>query len=144
VVGHGKRWGWYVGGEDFSLGLLARAKQVLLGKRRDSHGGAARRSHDQAEAQRMVAVGLRALGLRREELGTSPKGQPEKQVLAWWLRGQTTVTRRWIAEHLAMGYESRVSQAVSWVESKRAGPILKMKQRLEGSGADSTMNGPSL
>jgi hypothetical protein len=29
---------------------------------------------------------------------------------------------------------------VSWVESKRAGPILKMKLRLEGGGTDSTMN----
>jgi putative transposase len=138
------RRGWYVGGEDFRLGLLARAKRILLGKRRESHGGAARQSHDQAEAERILAGGLRTLELRREGLVTLPKGQPEKQVLAWWLHGRTTVTRRWIAEHLAMGYESRVSQAVRWVESIRAGQILKMKLRLEGSGADSNTYDRSL
>ncbi|SPE55055.1 hypothetical protein SBV1_2030008 [Verrucomicrobia bacterium] len=31
---------------------------------------------------------------------TTPKGQIEKQVLAWWLYGRTTVARRWIAENL--------------------------------------------
>jgi hypothetical protein len=37
-----------------------------VGQRRESHGGAGRRAHDQGEAERMLARGLRALGLRRE------------------------------------------------------------------------------
>ena len=37
-----------------------------------------------------------------QELATPPKGRAEKQVLAWWLHGRTTATRRWIAEKLAL------------------------------------------
>jgi hypothetical protein len=84
----------------------------------------------------MLAEGLRVLGLRREELAATPKERPEKQVLAWWLHGRTTAPRRWIAEQLVMGYESRASQAVRWVESKRAGNLFEMKQKLEGCDAD--------
>jgi len=130
------RRGWYVGGEDFRLGLLARVKAVVAGKRRESHGGAARRAHDLGEAQRLLAAGLRALGLRREELAATPKGRPEKQVLAWWLHARTTAPRRWLAEQLVMGCESRVSQAVRWVEPKRAGELFAMKQKLENYVAD--------
>jgi len=50
-------------------------------------------------------------------LSRLPKGQTEKLVLAWWLYGQTTVRRRWVAEQLRMGYETRVSQAVGLVWS---------------------------
>jgi hypothetical protein len=88
------RRGWHVGGESFRLGLLARAKQGLLGQRRELHGGAARRAHDQAQAEWMLERGLGELGMRREALASAPKGQLEKQVLAWWLYGQTTVSRR--------------------------------------------------
>ncbi len=127
----GLRRGWYVGGEEFRQGLLARAKAVLAGKRRESHGGGARRAHDQEQAKRMAGWGLRRLGMDRQNLPAAPKGQLEKQVLAWWLHGQTTATRRWIAEELQMGYESRVSQAVSAVKASRAGQVVEMKQKLQ-------------
>ena len=38
-----------------------------------------------------------------------PKGSPEKLVLAWWLRENTTVTLRWVTERLGMGHYTRVS-----------------------------------
>ena len=89
-------------------------------------------AHDQAQAERMLSLGLRRLRLNAGQLAGSSKGQAEKQVLAWWLYGRTTVTRRWLAEQLQMGYETRVSQAVRWVESSRAHEVLEMKKRLEG------------
>jgi hypothetical protein len=125
------RRGWYVGGEGFRLGLLARAKEVLAGKRSESHGGEARRAHDQAQAGRMLEWGLRRFGLSQQELVSTPKGQLEKQVLAWWLHGQTTARRRWIAQELAMGYESRVSQAMSCVEASRTEKVVEMKRKLQ-------------
>ena len=128
----GLRRDWYVGGEGFRLGLLARAREMLTGKRRESLGGEVRRAHDQEQAERMVEWGLRRLGVRQEALRNQPKGQAEKQVLAWWLRGQTTVGRRWIAERLEMGYETRVSEAVSLVEGSRARKILELKEKLQG------------
>lgn len=124
------RRGWYVGEAGFKVGLLARAKQLLLGKRRESSAGGAMRAHDQRQAERMLQIGTGLLGLDEGKLAGMPKGQTEKQVLAWWLYGRTTVTRRWIAENLMMGYETRVSQAVSQVEASRARDVMEMKQRL--------------
>jgi len=49
----------------------------------------------------------------------------EKHVLAWWMQGRTSVSRGWMAEHLAMGYKSRVSQAIRWVKSNRAVEVLE-------------------
>jgi hypothetical protein len=65
-----------------------------------------------------------------EELGRSPKGQLEKQVLAWWVYGDTTVSRRWVAEKLGMGHESAVSQAVRHVERSTAGRARALKEKL--------------
>jgi REP element-mobilizing transposase RayT len=124
------RRGWYVGGEEFRLGLLQKARRWLSGKGRAGRGGEVGRTHDQAQAQRLLAMGLRVVGLKPEELAGQPKGQMEKQLLAWWLRSQTTVPRSWIAEKLKMGYETRVSQATRWVESSRAHRLLALKAKL--------------
>ena len=94
-----------------------------------------RQAHDQEQAERMVQQGMRLLGLRQEDLASTPKGQTEKQVLAWWLQGRTTVTRRWIAENLHMGYETRVNQAVSWVKSSRASDVAEMRKKLAEHGS---------
>ena len=127
------RRGWYVGGEGFKERLLARAKDVLRGKRHESHSGTARAAHDQSQAERMLERGMRVLGWRREDLAKAPKGQLEKRVLAWWVYGHTTVTRRWIAENLRMGYESGVSRAVSFVESSAANEVTTMKSKLRNA-----------
>jgi len=50
-------------------------------------------------------------------LAGTPKGQIEKQVLAWWLYGRTAVARRWLAENLRMGHETRVYQSINIVIS---------------------------
>jgi hypothetical protein len=41
-----------------------------------------------------------------------PKSAPEKDVLAWWLRQRTTLSLRWVGEHLVMGHFTWVSQAI--------------------------------
>jgi hypothetical protein len=53
--------------------------------------------HDQSRAENMLTRGLAALGIRSQDLASLPKGQTEKQVLAWWLYSRTTVRRRWVA-----------------------------------------------
>jgi hypothetical protein len=88
----------------------------------------ARGNHDPGRAERMVGWGLRKLGMGTRELEAPPKGQIEKHVLAWWPHGRTTATRRWIAEELRMGYESRLSRAVSWVEASRARNVVEVKR----------------
>jgi hypothetical protein len=73
------RGGWYVGGQGFKERLLSRAKDVLLGKRLESHGGMARAAHDQSQAERMLGRGMRVLGLRRQDLAKAPKWQLDPQ-----------------------------------------------------------------
>ena len=70
------------------------------------------------------------MGLPPEWLAKTPKGQREKQVLAWWLCEQTTVTRRWVAERLKMGHESRVAQALPLVRCGRSDDLAGIKARL--------------
>ncbi len=123
-----------MGGEGFKERLLARPKDVLLGKRLESHSGRARAAHDMSQAERRLERGMRVLGLRRGDLAKAPKGQLEKRVLAWWVYGHTTVTRRWIAENLMMEYESGVSRAVSFVEFNATKEVIAMKSKLKNAG----------
>ena len=128
------RRGWYVGGEEFRQNLLARAREAGKGNRRESIDREVRRAHGQDQAGRMLAWGLESLGMSPETLMDQPKGRLEKQVLAWWLRSQTTVDRRWIAERLGMGYETRVSEAVNVVEGNRTRCVVDLKEKLQAYG----------
>jgi hypothetical protein len=72
---------------------------------------------------------MRVLGLNEESLRALSKGSPEKAVLAWWLRENTTVTVRWVSERLEMGHYTRVTQAISRItrQSNRRHKTLKRK-----------------
>jgi len=124
------RRGWYLGGEGFRGRMLKRIKVSLSCGRAASYGGEAKRAHGEAEAERMVEKGLAALGIKGGQLAEQPKGELEKQVLAWWLREYTTVGRRWISERLRMGEESGVSKAVHHVRASRDNRMKRLKQRL--------------
>ena len=71
----------------------------------------------EAEAARLLTQGMKALGVRAEELARAPKNLREKQVPAWWLRQRTTVGRHWMSQRLWMGEESAVTRAVGWVKA---------------------------
>ena len=126
------RRGWYVGSEGFRKALLSRIEEPPSDGR---HPSAPRTGpHDQSRAEEMLDSGLNLLGLQAEDLPRLPKGQKEKMVLAWWLYGRTTVNRRWLAQRLTMGYETRISQAMHWVERSREPSIAKMKKKLAKHG----------
>jgi hypothetical protein len=78
----------------------------------------------------MLAKGIAVLWMPPERSAKTPKGQREKQVLAWWVCEQTTVTRRRVAERLKMGHESRVAQALHLVRCGRSDDVTKMKAKL--------------
>jgi putative transposase len=124
------RRGWYVGDEGFLDQLKARLGKLVAGKQRESHAGGARRAHGEAGARRLLAVGLKALGLSARELAALSKGAPEKTALAWWLRERTTVSLRWVSQELAMGHYTRVSQAVSRLQRKPGRKLGRLKRRL--------------
>jgi len=123
------RRGWYLGGEKFREELVRRLESAVRGRQRGSHSGPARAAHDQAAAERSLAAGMRALGLKARDLGQLPRGAPEKAALAWWLRQKTTVPLAWVADRLEMGHPSRVSQAVGRIRT-RPGRRLRQFQRI--------------
>lgn len=126
------RRGWYVGGEAFRKELLSRIDARRPGNRPPSPHRSG--PHDQSRAEELFASGLHLLRLQAEDLPRLPKGQKQKMILAWWLYGRTTVSRRWLAQRLAMGYETRISQAVHFIENSRDPSITNLKQKLAKYG----------
>ena len=125
------RRGWYVGGTEFKERMLAMVEQPLRQGRSGSYSGEAKRAHGEAEAERLLARGLAALGLAEGELAETRKGAWEKEVLAWWLCQHTTARRRWVSERLGMGDESRVTQAIGRLKRKGPPELERLKRRLE-------------
>ncbi len=124
------RRGWYLGSESFGERMLDRVKGALSKGRASSFSGEAKRQHGEAEAERLLALGLTALQLQPGELAGQAKATPEKQALAWWLCQHTTVTRRWVSQRVAMGDESRVTQAIRCLKNDRVGEWRRLKERL--------------
>jgi putative transposase len=113
---HRIRRGWYLGGDGFRGRLMKYVGLTLEAGRWGTYGGEAKMAHGEAEAERLLAQGMEALGIREEDLNLGSKGMTEKKVLAWWLCQRTTVARRWVSERLVMGDESRVTQAIRHVK----------------------------
>jgi hypothetical protein len=125
------RRGWYLGSDDFRSKLTKLLAEVIGGKQRGTYFGDERRAHDEAQAERLLQEGLKALKLGKQDLEGSTKGIPEKQALAWWLRKNTAVTRRWISKHLEMGDVSRVTKAINEVNLGIDNDVKKIRNVLE-------------
>ena len=107
------RRGWCLGGEGFRermLRVLDGAGEKLGRTRLSPMDARVERDHGLDEAGRLLAEGLRCLGLPREELPMLKKGDPRKAALAVRIRAKTTVPNAWIAEQLHLGHVSRVNQ----------------------------------
>lgn len=125
------RRGWYLGSEDFRSRLTKLLDKIMHGKQRGTYWGDERRTHDEARAGQLLQKGLQVLQRDMQDLKRSTKGTYEKQILAWWLRRNTVISRKWISEHLWMGDVSRVTKAISAVNSNRDDDIMRLKNRLE-------------
>ncbi len=70
----------------------------------------------------MLVKGLEVLGLpaKRKELAQFKPGHEGKGMLARWLRANTIVGNRWIAERLEMGHERGVSRITGQVLSTKS------------------------
>jgi hypothetical protein len=129
------RRGWYFGGAKFRERMLELINEPLSRGRRGSYSGEAKREHGEAEADRLVRLGLPLVGLGESDLAVLPKRGIEKQVLAWWLCQHTTVGRRWVSERLNMGDESRVTQALRRTKAVAEPAVEALKERLESAYA---------
>ncbi len=124
------RRGWYVGEESFAEKLREGLKKAMQGRRRESHSGLAKVAHDRAAAEQRLKQALEILGLDERFLEQMAKGCAEKVVLAWWLRENTTVTLRWVAERLGMGHYTRVTKAISRMVRRPGKKLEKIRRQL--------------
>ena len=93
------RRGWCLGAEQFRNELLEQALQNST----EHHSAAERREGAEEKAQRIVREELAALGWTAKDLRHCPKGDRKKVRIARRLRSETTISLKWIAEHLEMG-----------------------------------------
>ena len=107
------RRGWYLGGDSFREKLEGLASIVIKKHKRESYTTEALRRHDEQEAERLLASGLKALGLSIKEVRPLKHNDPRKQALAWLIKNNTTVPDSWIQNHLAFGHRSNITRAVS-------------------------------
>lgn len=124
------RRGWYLGTPSFLDKLERWLDEAVKGRRRESHSGSARRAHDEAAAEGLLAAGMKTLGITEGDLNALAKAAAEKVALAWWLRARTTVPLHWVSERLQMGHYTRVSQAVSRMARKPGRKLTPLKDKL--------------
>ena len=68
-----------------------------------------------AQAERLVAAGLRRMRWSEADLKARRKGEPRKVALAWELRSKTTMPLAWVAERLSMG----TREHLAWLLQRR-------------------------
>jgi REP element-mobilizing transposase RayT len=105
----GIRRGWCLGDETFRQELLER---VCAGAG-EHHRADARRETMEEKARRILREELDALGWDSAALAQRPKGDARKVRMARRLRAETSVTLKWIAEHLEMGTWTHVANRLS-------------------------------
>ena len=88
---------------------------------------AAQRDHGLDEARRLLEMGLRCLGLRREDLAGLKKGDARKAAIAALIRKETTVPTAWIARELVLGHASRVSHCLKNASSELLRTLEKIR-----------------
>jgi hypothetical protein len=93
------RRGWMAGSEEFRKELLAR----MHDRAGLSHYGAELQESDDEKARRIIAEEIRTLKFPKANFSESSKSDPRKVRIARRLRSETTVSLRWIADHLEMG-----------------------------------------
>ncbi len=107
------RRGWYWGSENFReklLGLLER--QIVKAQNRNFRSSEQNKAHGEAEAQRLLGLGMDALGLSDSDIRRPVRGDLRRVAVAKVLDSRTTVSQKWIAQRLNMKSAANVSQQV--------------------------------
>jgi putative transposase len=103
------RRGWFLGEAAFRKELLAQMHE----QRGPNHYGEERRESDEEKARQIIQAELKRRKWVKDELLVRRKGDKGKVEIARRLRGETTMTLKWIAEHLTMGSWTNVSNLLA-------------------------------
>jgi len=109
------RRGWCLGDRAFRKELLGQMQE----RRGANHYGEERFESDEARALGIVDEELKRRGWKAERLQGMRKGDKNKVRMAVRLRRETTMTLKWIAEHLAMGSWTNVSNLLAAERARR-------------------------
>jgi hypothetical protein len=99
------RRGWSFGAQDFIARLLDR----MPGSVSEHHHAREWSQTDEQKAEAIIRARLKELGWAKTGLEARRKSDPQKVALARDLRGQTTVSLKWIAQRLEIGACMHVS-----------------------------------
>jgi putative transposase len=108
------RRGWCLGSETFRQELLERVGAGAS----EPYRADARQETTEEKARRILREELAALGWDGAVLAHYPKGDARKVRIARRVRAETSVTLKWIAEHLQMGAWTYVANQLSQQPSK--------------------------
>ncbi len=107
--------GWIVGAEPFARAIIQEHDELV------GHGprlAVELREAREAGWQEHLERELRRLRRKPDEIVASGKSEPWKLAVAAALKARTTVTNRWLSEHLRMGNHHEVSRKVSaWIRN---------------------------
>ncbi|MBC8205830.1 MAG: transposase [Kiritimatiellaeota bacterium] len=120
------RRGWCFGSELFQETMLEKLDEVIgVRGRRDSFAGKEVVLHDETEAEKLLANGLKTMGIHEEMLAEMPKGSDEKVALIWMLKKRTHVSNKWIAERLKSGHPANVPRYIAKMRATSSGSSLR-------------------
>ena len=109
------RRGWYLGDKAFRAELLSQMQD----RRGPEHYGEERFESDEAKASSILAQELKRRGWKEEDLKARRKGDKNKVAIAARLRKETTMSLKWIADHLIMGSWNNVSNRLAATRKRR-------------------------
>ncbi len=122
------RRGWCLGDPEFRTQMEALVDQRISRYDRRSYLGEEARTHDKAEALRLLQFGLSQLKLKADELPNLKKGDVRKKVIAWLIHQHTGVRNDWICEQLSMGNSSNLARHVAEVRDSTRPEIIAMRK----------------
>ena len=121
-----------LGGEEFRERMLDLVEERLSSaEHRESYSGPAADQHDERQAERLMRKGLKALGLKEEDLGKLNKGDLRKCALAWHIHRYALVGHRWIAGRLKMGCETALTAYMNRIRNATEGKALHLRRKVE-------------
>jgi REP element-mobilizing transposase RayT len=124
------RRGWIFGSEEFCSQMRDEIDRAAKGCRRDSHSGGAVLLHDEQAAEELLNIGLRAVGLKPDDLEHLKKNDDRKKVVAWLIRKNTSVKNEWVSNALKMGNTAAVSRSIRAVDEAVDGILFELKAKI--------------
>ena len=125
------RYGWFLGDDEFREKLTGYISKVVEGHQRESYSGKGMDSHDEHQAEKLLARGLGALGMKAGDLNGLRKGAEVKCVLAWLIHTRTMVSHKWISRNLEMGAIFNMPKHIDSVKNPSTRRISTLKKKVQ-------------